>query len=625
MEKLSYEICRNTELIPLFLVCSFFMACIFLLFHYMPAFACRSYTKKDIRNIILITGAYAIVSFWKLGSMAFPTTTWQPSQINQKIVFRLTEETSFDGIYAIYGEGNNNALHDDYQIGFHDIEVKGSFDKEHWEDIAIIDKGSIYQYKIIEGSWDYPYIQLVSKNVLDTISEFGLRKENAFIPLAVEEDIADTDYPATLLIDEQEKLVVSPTYYEQGYFDEVYHPRNAWEIANGQRMYATVHPLLGTNIMALFIRLFGMRPFIWRMPGVIFGILMIPMLYAILKKMFQKTSLCTFGCILLATDFMHLTTSRIGTLEPFSIFFILLMFYFMICYYQTSFYEISLKKQMMMLLACGISMGIAIAVKWTACYSAVGLAILLFTNLGARFLEYRKAKRSDDAEAQRMISIFPSAFITTIAWCFVFFIFIPVIIYWVSYLPDKVWGNEGWSIMNVWKQNMYMYHYHTTLTATHPFQSTWYEWLLDLRPIWYHISKDGQGYSHTIACFSNPLLTWLGLPSVIYTCFACFREKDKTAWIILVGYLTALLPWVSLVERCIFSYHFYPTSMFTVMAVVFLFRDLLQLDRRFKIPMLMTACLSVFLFVIFLPVTAGFATDLSYIHSLEWLAGWYFG
>ena len=625
MEKLSYELCRNTELIPLFLVCAFFIVCIFLLFCHLPAFTCRSYTKKDIRNIILITGVYGIVSFWKLGSLTFPVTTWQPSEIYQQIIFRLPEETSFDAVYAIYGEGDNNALSEEYQIGFHDMEVKGSFDKENWEDIAVIDSGSIYQYKIIEGSWNYPYVRLTSRNILDTMTEFGLRKDDRFIPLEIEEDAAGAAYPATLLIDEQDKLVVSPTCYEQGYFDEVYHPRNAWEIANGQRMYATVHPLLGTNIMALCIRLFGMSPMIWRMPGVIFGILMIPLLYAILKKMFNETTLCTFGCIILATDFMHLTTSRIGTLEPFSVFFILLMFYFMICYYKTSFYDIPLKKQMLMLLACGISMGIAIAVKWTACYSAVGLAILLFTNLGMRFAEYLHAKKKDDETSQRIVSIFPSACITTIAWCFVFFIFIPIIIYWVSYLPDKVWGNEGWSIMNVWKQNMYMYHYHTTLTATHPFQSTWYQWLLDLRPIWYHISEDAQGYTHTIACFSNPLLTWFGLPSVFYTFYTCIKEKDSDAWIIMAGYLTALLPWVSFVERCIFSYHFYPTSMFTIMAMVFLIRDLLKMDQRFKTPMIMTACLSVFLFVIFLPVTAGFATDLSYIHSLEWLKGWYFG
>ena len=77
--------------------------------------------------------------------------------------------------------------------------------------------------------------------------------------------------------------VISPTYYDQAYFDEIYHVRNAWEIANGQYMYASVHPLLGTNIIALSIHLFGMNPLAWRLPGAIAGVVMLPVLYGILK------------------------------------------------------------------------------------------------------------------------------------------------------------------------------------------------------------------------------------------------------------------------------------------------------------------------------------------------------
>ena len=101
--------------------------------------------------------------------------------------------------------------------------------------------------------------------------------------------------PATLLIDEHDKLVLHPTYYDQSYFDEIYHPRNAWEIANGQDMYATVHPLFGTNTMALFIKLFGMSPFVWRLPGALFGVFMIPLMYGIARRLFRKTSIATIA------------------------------------------------------------------------------------------------------------------------------------------------------------------------------------------------------------------------------------------------------------------------------------------------------------------------------------------
>jgi dolichyl-phosphate-mannose--protein O-mannosyl transferase len=127
-----------------------------------------------------------------------------------------------------------------------------------------------------------------------------------------------------------------------------------------------------------------MNTLAWRIPGVIAGILIIPLMYAIAKMIFQKRKLAAIAAVLCAGDFMHLATSRIATLEPFSVLFILAMFYFMIKYFYTSFFDTSFKKTLGILLTCGIFMGIAISTKWTACYSAVGLAILLFSNLFRR-------------------------------------------------------------------------------------------------------------------------------------------------------------------------------------------------------------------------------------------------
>ena len=196
---------------------------------------------------------------------------------------------------------------------------------------------------------------------------------------------------------------------------------------------------------------------------------------------------------------MHLTTSRIGTLEPFSVFFILFMFLYMIRYYYTGFYDTPLKEQMKLLCLSGIMMGLGIATKWTACYSAVGLAIILFSNLFQRWREYntamkklRRPRQLSPRERQLCTiirDVFMKHLFITILWCFVFFIFIPIIIYWVSYIPTHVW-RDGYSIANVWKQIMYIYNYHINLEATHPYQSTWYQWILDLRPIWYFGKAD---------------------------------------------------------------------------------------------------------------------------------------
>lgn len=656
MKNLSLEYFNDAALLPVALLCFLFSTVIWIYFYFIKDKTMQeeekkdvpvlsfvhstkpypSYRKKDIRNIIWITGIYAIISFYQLGSLKFPVTTWQPSKTGQDIVFELKTDTNFDAIYTIYGEGDNNSNPDTYQLGTEGIQIYGSNDHHSWDLITTLKKGSIYQYQIIEGNWKYKYVWLRSTNKNNSLTEIGLRSSShtSFVPLSIEMDgQKDSQYPATLLIDEQDKLVLHPTYYDQSYFDEIYHPRNAWEIANGQDMYATVHPLFGTNTMALFIKLFGMSPFVWRLPGALFGIFMIPLMYGIARRLFYKTSIATIASILLAFDFMHLTTSRIGTLEPFSIFWIMVMFYYMIRYIQMSWYDTTFFKQLKYLSLCGITMGIAIATKWTACYSAVGLAILLFTYFFIQYSDYQKAKKhlknahlvpSEEALAIHIKDVFPKCFAITIGLCFIFFIFIPIIIYAISYIPDRVWKNDGWSFMNVWKQCEYMFQYHSSLNATHPYSSTWKQWLLDLRPIWYYNGYDVNNSQHTISCFSNPLMTWLSLGGIVFTVLDGIRTKKQSALVIVIGYITALAPWM-IITRCVFAYHFYPTSIFAILSIAYLFSYLWEYGIAGKSVVCFYIVMYILLFVVFLPATAGFATTNAYIKSLEWFSTWYFG
>lgn len=658
MQKLSLSLFSDTELLPLLLTLAAAAGLIVLAFRYLPirwksdSEKARSasgriftasrkrpvYVKSDWFAIVMITVLYGIVSFWQLGSSSFPSTTWQPVKQDQSIILELTDGTQFDAVYAIFGEGDNNSNLSQYQLGVHNLEIMGSNDAKTWVEITRLSDGSIYQYMIKSGDWNYRYIRIFSSNPNDSLTEIGFKAagKDELLPVSVyQDDAASGKYPATLLIDEQDQLALNPTYMNESYFDEIYHPRNAWEIASGEYMYASVHPLLGTCLIALSIKLFGMNPLAWRIPGAITGILLLPLFYAVLRELFTKRKYAQLGTLLFAADFMHLTTSRIATLEPFSIFWILLMFWFMIRYFYSSFYDTPLRQQLKLLLACGLAMGFGIATKWTACYSAVGLAILLFTNLIARYREYRGAgKLLADADPEALTEeerascthireTFPAAFRTTILWCFLFFLLIPIVIYWLSYLPTKVW-RDGWSAANVWKQIEYMYHYHTTLKATHPYQSSWYQWIFDIRPIWYY-GRDTAGIYHSISCFSNPLICWAGTPAVIYAIYRAVRSRSREAWIISVGYLTAFLPWVSLVKRCVFSYHYYPSSIFMIMALVFAIRDLLIRHPQARPYVRAFAAAAVLLFFVFLPATAGFGTTTAYIKALEWLPTWYFG
>lgn len=614
MQKLSLLFFSNSEFLTLLCLTLLILGIGYFLYH-LKFFKAEKH--HYLLSLTLLTIIYAVISFWQLGSTTFPTTTWQPAVEKQEIVLNFGKIEKFDAIYTIYGEGDNNSNPQSYQIGTQDIHLFGSNDLQQWQEITVLKQGNIYTYSIQEGYWEYQYIKLVTTNKNNSLTEIGFRNlaHSNFLPITILQDkYKNTKYPAKMLIDEQDKLVLSPTYYNQAYFDEIYHVRNAWEIANRQYMYASVHPLLGTNIIALSIHLFGMHPFAWRLPGAIASVLMLPVLYGILKHLLKRDYLSLIGSFLLAADFMHITTARIATLEPFSILFILCSFYWMLKYCRSNFYTLPMWKGILYLFLSGIFMGLSIATKWTGCYAAIGLAIMLFTNWIQRFLEYKK-----DKETQQQ---FFKILLTTMLSCILFFIIIPIVIYCISYIPDKIFRNEPWTIANVWKQAQQMYHYHVNLNATHPYQSTWFQWILDLRPMWYYVGTKGNVF-HTISCFSNPLLTWIGLPAILFTTYRALCKKDIVGWYIVVGYFSGLLPWIIYVQRIVFAYHFYPTSLFTIIAIVYCINLLNNRKMSIVVPAYLAAYLA--LFILFLPVITGFGTSQQFARFLAWLPGWYFG
>ncbi len=644
MKELSFNLFKNSELLGILIVSLIIICLIVFLFNYIFKLNISIKGFKNVPNgsklnkfdyfaILIITLIYSTVSLWSLGSTKIPTTTWQPTIEDQTIILKVNDfDTNFDSVFAIYGEGDNNSNPSVLQIGSDNITLYGSNDLENYETITSLDGGSIYQYNIKHGDFNYKYIKIVCNDKNNTLSELAFRStsSNRFLNISILEDAGHTSkYPASLLFDETEKIPLTPTYYDQGYFDEIYHPRNAWEIANGQLMYSSVHPLLGTSIIAASIKLFGLSPLSWRLPGAIFGIMMLPLFYMILKTVFKKTNLSIIGTALFSFDFMHLTTSRIGTLEPFSVFIILLMFYFMFKYYYLDFFDTPIKTQFKYLALCGISMGIGWSIKWTVLYSSIGLAILFFTSIFKAYKqneEFKKLlKTIEDEHVLNKINSFNKNLMLTLLWCVLFFVIIPSLTYIISYSWCNVWRNDTFSIANVIKQNSYMFNYHKDLKATHPYQSNWYHWLLDLRPVWYYYGTTKEGYKSTIACFSNPIISWSGLLALIYTLYLTIKKKDEKGYMIMIGFLTAFLPWIG-IGRCLFSYHFYPSTPFLIMAIVLSIDYLLETNKLTNKHTYYYLFICGFIFIMFLPVLTGFGTSAEYFNTfLRWIPSWYFG
>ncbi len=134
-------------------------------------------------------------------------------------------------------------------------------------------------------------------------------------------------------------------------FDEIYFARAGEEYLQNFRIYENTHPPLSKLLITFSIMLFGGMPkghglggwtglnaivghltngdnsYGWRFLDVVFGALVVMLLYAFAKRVTGSTLFATVAALLLTFDGMHFVQSRIATPEGFVVFFATLAVY----------------------------------------------------------------------------------------------------------------------------------------------------------------------------------------------------------------------------------------------------------------------------------------------------------
>ncbi|MEG1165975.1 MAG: glycosyltransferase family 39 protein, partial [Oscillospiraceae bacterium] len=409
-------------------------------------------------------------------------------------------------------------------------------------------------------------------------------------------------------------------YMNSAYFDEIYHARTAYEHLENIYPYEISHPPLGKIIIGVGIQIFGLNPFGWRFMGVLFGILMLPILYVFIKNLFGSTAISLCGTAIFAFDFMHFVQTRIATIDTYGVFFILLMYFFMYRHITAPREPFSPKwRQTLPLFLSGLFFGIGIASKWTAVYAGAGLALIWLLFRIARGRELVKTGHGREHTMELLKSI---------AQCIVFFVIIPAIIYYVSYYPyGTARGMSGVSMffdkeyLKIFLSNQeYMFTYHAGVTATHPYSARWYQWIVDARPILYYLKSQPDNMKSAFAAFMNPLVCWGGLLAVISMGWRTFRYKDGKALFLLIGYLAQLVPWM-FITRITFEYHYFPCLIFIVLSLCHVFNSFRLRDRHWKPKVFGATAACLLLFVLFYPVLTGISVPRAYSDLLAWIPG----
>ena len=581
--------------------------------------------KKDLIILLVMVVVCSGMSFYKLGNMKEASSFWKASESGEYVTVEFDEVAKIERTVYL---SSIPVDHSSYTVSYEKEDGSGQY-----VTAFNVMKGEFFQWEHEDYTFTTRRVRVTSNIPGLGVNEMGFFKKNdageyeklnfKIVENNYNQELNEDHNPA-MLFDEQDTVEAYSSYMSSTYFDEIYFPRTAYEHIHGYPVYEVTHPPMGKIIMSLGIRIFGMNPFGWRFMGTLFGVALVPLMYLLGLKLFKKRLYAFTAAFLIMFDFMRLAQTRLATIDSYSAFFILCMYYFMYDYFtQKSYEKKQFWKSLVPLLFCGIMFGLGASTKWVCVYTGVGLAILFFL---AKYLE------ADDFSSGRVRKTatgkpwFSHNFVPTCIACVLFFIIIPGVIYTLSYIPYMAPSPDK-SLMDIMLENQkYMYNYHSGLTEGHSFGSAWYTWPLDYRPIYYYAGTNanlGEGMATSIVSMGNPLVWWTGLACIFPAAFYAWKKRDKGMLVVFVGYAVQFFPWI-LVTRVAFIYHYFTALPFVIFMIVYVIKNLIEDGVINKTVLWVYLGLVLLLFIMFYPVLTGREVSRNYVDFLRWFDTWDF-
>lgn len=210
----------------------------------------------------------------------------------------------------------------------------------------------------------------------------------------------------------------------------------------------------------------------------------------------------------------------------------------------------------------------------------------------------------------------------TLVWCCVFFIVIPIALYYATSYCYYITENRVTfyeKVACLWQKQIQMYNYHHDLDATHLCQSMWYQWPLAQKAVWFY-SGYPDGMLSNISSTGNPAVWYVSafgaVMMAVEWCLNAKCRKDPAFFLVLVGILAGLLPW-TLVTRCVFLYHYFSTLPFVLLAALLLLYYMEQKHPRLAPLKWVWFIVALVFFILMYPAISGTPTSYAYAGFIE--------
>jgi len=389
-------------------------------------------------------------------------------------------------------------------------------------------------------------------------------------------------------------------------FDEVHYLPAARNLLELSKAINREHPLLGKEVLAGAMALFGDTPWGWRIPQAAMGTvgLFVAMRTVWLASRSQASTVL-FG-LLLATDFTWFIQSRIAMLDMTMAFCLASALWQAVAAWRSD------RRGRLHLALAGTFLGLSLAAKWTSMPLLVlpGLAFawLRWRALPGRSAEFLIAK---DVGPVRGVSLLEAAL-----WLGL----LPVVVYFATFVPYYFFAERNLKSFGdlFWLQGK-MVALQDSVVKPHTYMSRWWQWVLNVRPIWY-LYENVDGAQRGVLLLGNPFTMLAALPALLWCAWKGLRG-DGVKLAVFVLYFVALVFWAFNGKPVQFYYHYLIAAAFAVAALALVVGEWWDAGRRW--PALVTSGAAVLFFVWFFPIlSAAKLPSKDSFKTYTWLVTW---
>lgn len=366
------------------------------------------------------------------------------------------------------------------------------------------------------------------------------------------------------------------------------------------------HPPLPKYFIAAGMALDEDRPFGWRWVSCVFGAITLAGMYFWALALFRQERLALFVTFITLCNHMLYVQSRIAMLDIYMMAFLVWALAFFTRAADPATPARAAKRA---LAAAGVLIGLTTACKWFGMIpwlAILGVIVAL------------KLQFSDRKSFWRKLGY---------GWIAAWWLLIPAGIYMATFLPLLLLKGTHYGFWDLFLLQGQIWSAQSALKNTHPYLSSWYQWPLISRPIWYAFDHEPgpAGWVRGVLFLGNPLVMWSGLVALGFCAWNWFKEGSRVALLILFFYGVLYLSWAVIPRHVNFYYYYFPAGMSLSLAVAYVFSryDQESSRRRTLSPYLLGyAALCLGIFVYFFPVLAALRIPTEHFKRFMWFSSW---